>query len=291
MCAFKQELLFDLTSTRHKKNEFISLPKGVGERHYGVAVKYYQGTATQPDKRVDYEATVNLAEHELGWVLRLNKQQVYFNRHEPDTISERFGAAVSRALYPVETVINGWGRQVTGIINHPAILKRWQTNRQQLLDKYGGPVVDDFIRAADKKIGTPSLVQRSMKYDLFWNLFFHPKYMAYTEKLEQPADLYLSVIPYKAPVRFTGVQKIIPEITAYGSIMVQFTSEEQEAPEALLPENKKGIPCFVKVNVDFDLDEEYHFAMHTRALLEVYQKEGKNTTIPVRKVEFTMYQV
>lgn len=280
-----------MTRVQHKKNTFISLPAGVGVRRYGVSVKYFTGAAEQPNKRADYEAVIDLEEHELGWLLRLDKQQVFFNRHEPDTISERFGAAVSSSLYPVETVINGWGRQVTGIINHAAILKRWQANRQQLLDKYEGAVMDDFVKAADKKMQNSSLIQQAMNYDLYWNLFFHPKYMAYTEKLMQPVDLYLSVIPYKAPVRFSGMQRIIPQITSYGAIGVKFVSEEQGALAELLPENMKDTPCFMKVTVDFDLDREHHFAMHTRALLEVYEKEGKYTENLVRKIQFTMYQL
>ncbi|MBZ4188639.1 hypothetical protein [Niabella beijingensis] len=278
-------------SSVNKEKIFISNLTGLGMRSYGVSVKYYEGTEFNPHKRIDYNAAITLAEHESGFLMRLNKQEVFFNQHEPDTISERFAAVISRSLYPVETVIDGWGKQVAGIVNHQEILNRWENNKRQLLEKYEGPVVSDFTAAADRKIATSSLLQRSMDYDLFWNLFFHPKYMAYSEKYMQPADLYLSVIPYRSPVRFPGMQRIIPQVTEYGSIEVKFVSEEQEAPEELLPEAKKETPCFMKATVSFDLDVKHHFAMHTNAVLEIYQQEGKYTAIPVKKLQFVMYQM
>ncbi|MBO9594830.1 MAG: hypothetical protein J7599_18140 [Niabella sp.] len=275
----------------YKKKLFISNLAGLSDRSYGVSVKYYKGAAADPFKRIDYEAAIQLTEHDLGWLMRLEKKEVFFNRHEPDTVSERFADLVSRSLYPVETVIDGWGTQVTGIVNHEAIINRWQKNRQRLLDKYSGPVADDFVAVVDQSIQNSAVIQRSMSYDLFWNLFFHPKYMAYTETYMQPVALYLSVLPYKAPVRFPGTQKIIPQITGYGSIVVQFVSEALAAPQELFLEHQQKTPCYMKVTADFDLDREHHFAMHTRALLEVYEKEGKYTTVPVQKIEFTMYQL
>lgn len=275
----------------YKKKLFISNLTGLSDRSYGISVKYYRDAAIDPYKRIDYEATIRLAEHEQGWLMSLDKKEIFFNRHEPDAISERFADVVSRSLYPVETVIDGWGTQVKGIVNHEAIVQRWRENRQQLLDKYSGAVADDFIKVADQSIQNSAAIQRSMSYDLFWNLFFHPKYMAYTATYIQPVDLYLSVIPYKAPVRFPGTQRIVPEITAYGSVELQFVSEEQEALRELLPEHKRAHRCFMKVTADFDLDKEHHFAMHTRALLEIYERTGVYTTVPVRKTEFTMYQL
>ncbi|ANH82688.1 hypothetical protein A8C56_18420 [Niabella ginsenosidivorans] len=283
--------MFDLISALHRKNEFISLPKDVGTRRYGVSVKYYRATAEQPYKRIDYEVTISLEEHELGWLMRLNKQQLFFNRHEPDTISERFAAVISRSLYPVETVIDGWGMQVTGIVNHEEIIRRWNINKQKMLEKYEGATVADFVNAVDKKMANSSLIQQSLKYDWFWNLFFHPKYLAYSSTYAQQLDLYLSVIPYRYPVRFPGIQKIIPEITSYGSVVVKFESEEMKVLNELLPE--KAIPenAFMKLAVDFDLDSKQHFAMHTKAVLSIYLKEGKYTTVPVKKTQFTMYQL
>ncbi|MCD2426244.1 hypothetical protein LQ567_25890 [Niabella pedocola] len=287
----KQINSFSGVNSVYKRKLFISNLTGLSDRSYGVSVKYYKGTAADPFKRIDYEATIRLAEHQQGWLMRLEKKDLFFNRHEPDTVSERFADLVSRSLYPVETVIDGWGTQVTGIVNHEAIIKRWHENRQELLDKYSGPVADDFITVVDQRIKSSAVIQRSMSYDLFWNLFFHPKYMAYTETYIQPVALYLSVIPYKAPVRFPGTQKIIPQITDYGSIMVQFVSEALEAPQELLPGHQKETPCYMQLTADFDLDKEHHFAMHTRALLEIYEKAGRYTTVPLQKIEFTMYQL
>lgn len=91
-----------------KENIFASSLMGMLHRHYGVSIKYFKSEESKPFKRIDYEASIALSEHELGWIMSLDKKDVYFNQHEPDSISGRFGAVVSESLYPVQTIIENW---------------------------------------------------------------------------------------------------------------------------------------------------------------------------------------
>lgn len=270
-----------------KKNLFIANLHGLNQRSYGVSIKHFKNEETVPYKRMDYEAQITLQQQENGWLFSLQKSNIFFNRHEPHLISERFGSIVSQSLYPVQTIINGWGKQVAGIINQQEIIKRWHSNKQKITGKYEGETVNDFINAIDKKMSDSATIQRAMQYDLFWNLFFHPKYMEYTHTYQQAVDLYLSIIPYKSPVRFTGIQEIIPVVTNYNAVQILFKSQELKAPKEVA-----GVDdCMMKLHVDFDLDKEHHFAMHTRAVFDVYKREGKYTVKPMKKLQFTMYQL
>jgi hypothetical protein len=266
--------------------------KDIGERHYGVSVKYYNNDNQQLfDKRMDYDVRVNVTEGTVGWQLSIAKENIFFNQHEPDAINEILSQHISSALYPVETEVDEKLVNLKGITNHDQIIKRWENNKNKIRDKYAGDTITELIRIADIKFGSKARIEKAMKYDLFWNLFFHPRYLDYGGNAGVRTDLYLAIVPYKFPVRFSGKQTVNLQVTAYYAVQVNFTSDEMDAPDYLIPDGQKGKPYYMKVDVVFDLDARHFFPMHTRANFELYFRDAEGKIQSARRIGFTMYQL
>ncbi|NTE18262.1 hypothetical protein G6M26_06980 [Agrobacterium tumefaciens] len=262
------------------------------ERRYGVSVKYYSGNAEVPQKRIDYDVEIQIDDHENGWQIRIDKQNVFFNQHKPDLISEILSQAITNSIYPVECVINSKGIPVRGITNHEEILKRWDSNKKKIADKYVGETVEEFMTAADRKFSNKALIEKSMKYDMLWNLLFHPKYQSYGSNKSIQTDMHLSVAPYQFPVRFSGIQSLNEAVTTYNSVQVKFNSDEMESPEFLTATLKNANhKYFVKLEVVFDLDAKHFFLMHATACFNLYYKDDEQHIHSEKKIHFTMYQL
>lgn len=266
--------------------------KNLQDRQYGVSVKYYRNNEDIAFKRIDYDVLVNVKEGDTGWMISVNKENIFFNQHEPDTISEILSGYFTRSLYPVQTEVNNSFQNIKGIINYDDILKRWKNNKNRINDKYIGEIVESLIASADIKFSNKVLIEKSMKYDMFWNLFFHPKYMAYGSLSGIQTDLHLALVPYKFPVRFSGLQSFNAEVTPYGAVQVKFNSDEMEAPVFLLVGIKNANQkYYMKLNVVFDLDAKHYFPMHTTAYFDLYYRDTDQRVHSEKRIQFTMYQL
>jgi hypothetical protein len=261
-------------------------------RNYGVSVKYYSGNEEMPHKRIDYDVDIKISEHEKGWQIDIDKQNVFFNQHEPDTVTEILSQAVTTAIYPVQCVINAKGLPVKGITNHEDIIKRWGKNKVALNDKFQSPATTQFIGEVDQRISDRITLEKSMKYDLFWNLFFHPKYLSYVDRSSLQTDLHLAIVPYKFPVRFSGLQTFNSEVTSYNAVQVIFKSDVMEAPDFLTVglKNNQQQPK-MKLDVSFDLDATHLFPMHTTCYFELFDQDGEQNRQVLKRIHFTMYQL
>ncbi|MET4083698.1 hypothetical protein ABIB40_003670 [Pedobacter sp. UYP30] len=262
------------------------------DRRYGVSVKYYSSNNEVPTKRIDYEVDVRVEAHENGWQIEIDKQNVFFNQHEPDLISEILSQSITKSIYPIKCVINNKGIPVKGIINHEDIIKRWKSNQAKLKEKYESETTDNFIKLVDVKINNRIILEKSMKYDLFWNLFFHPKFISYGNGASTETDLHLAVVPYKIPLRFRGIQILNEQVTTYNAVQVRFNSEEMEAPKALISSVKMNKQkYFMKLDVVFDLDATHYFPMHTTAKFDLYFEDNEQQIFSEKKIQFSMYQI
>lgn len=281
----------DKKEIRGRLNSMRIDPDGLEARQYGVSVKYFYEEDLKPKKRIDYVATVELnVPHGIGEI-SVNKTNLFFNRHEPDLINEIIAAAISRSLYPVKVFYNEKGIAGEEINNHEEILLRWQAEKNNVLEKYESTDLNDFFEAFEKKLENKQQLSKSMNHDWFWNLFFHPVLINYGDRRRIENELYLAVIPYRAPLRFTGIQTIEKIPTDYHSFKVEFQSVEVKAPAYFYPKSAdKDLTLFMSLKIHFDSDVYHHFPMHIRAYFEVYSKNWEGGKLMSRRIEFTMYQ-
>ncbi len=279
----KKEILRRLNTLRIK-------PSGLQKRKYGVSAKYFAGNEQTPSKRIDYEVTTDLIIDDYKGILTIDKKNIYFNQHRADGINEVLNNSISKAFYPIKTHLNEKGVCTNEILNHEEIKERWEKEKKIILEKYNSESLDNFFLQADKNFNNKNHLEESFQHDWFWNLFFHPKFINYGETRQSETDLYLSVVPYQFPLKFSGIQTIHKIPTDYHSFIIEFQSRKKKAHPYFIPKNHKNSVCFMSLKVVFDLDLYHHFPMHIRADFEVYSKDQSGHKILIRKIQYTQFQ-
>ncbi|WP_415324830.1 hypothetical protein [Chryseobacterium sp. MMS23-Vi53] len=279
----KKEILRRLNTLRIK-------PSGLQQRKYGVSVKYFSGNEQTPSKRIDYEVTTDLNIDDYKGILTINKENIFYNQHEAEGISEILNNSISNALYPLQTHLNEKGLSTNEIFNIEEIKKRWKNEKSKLLENYSSVALDEFFNAIDKKIEDISGLEKGLQNDWFWNLFFHPKFINYGETRKAKAALFLSIIPYQPAVRFPGIQTINKIPTDYHSFVIDFQSEELHADYYFIRNISGKTDYFMSLKVIFDLDVYHHFPMHIRVYFEVYSKDLNGNKNFIKKINYTQYQ-
>ncbi|MFC6268190.1 hypothetical protein [Frigoriflavimonas asaccharolytica] len=286
-----KEKVLDKNEVRRRLNGMRINPDGLEARKYGVSIKYFDSEELKPQKRMDYEAIVELNVTQGNGEISINKTNLFFNQHEPDFINEILAESISKSLYPVKVFYNEKGIAANNINNHEEILNRWQEQKNKILEKYKSADLDDFFNVFEKKLENKQHVAKSMNYDWFWNLFFHPVLINYGDRRSVKNEMYLAVISYQYPLRFTGTQIIEKIPTDYHSFKVEFNSDEIKAPTYFYPKNaEEDLTLWMSLKVHFDSDVYHHFPMHIRAYFEIYSKDWEGKKIISRRIEFTMYQ-
>jgi hypothetical protein len=282
------------TNTISLKNNVLT-PNfgGIKSRQYNVSVKYFDGETFSPSKRIDYHSEITIITKGSKLLCSIYKDSFWFNRHEPDLISELIADELSKTIYPVQVEINDKA-VFQRITNFDYMVNNyWHRNEFRTTEKYTTKVAQSFYDAFERNLKNRNVFEKSMQYDLFWNLLFHPKYIDYGNKHSVKTDFYLAVVPYEYPIPFTGVQKINTAITDYYAVEIYFQSDEMEAHPYFIPKDGKttsGYTFYMQLNVYYDLDVYYLFPMHTRAYFEVYSKDTEGKKTPVKRIEFTQYQ-
>lgn len=275
---------------QNRLNTIRIKPNGLLPRKYGVSTKYFSSNQNNPNKRIDYEATIKLNINNGIGEIEINKENVYYNQHEPDLLNEIIAAVITNSLYPINANINEKGIIANEINNHNDILDRWKHHKNLLLEKYKSEDLSSFFQITDDLFSNKQQLEKKLHFDWFWNLFFHPKFIKYGDKRTAEKDLYLSVIPYQSPLKFSGIQKIEKIPTDYHSFTIQFKSKELLAP-SYFKKDIKEVELFMSLQVDFDMDLYHHFPMHTRANFEIFSKDWEDKKEIQNKTLFTMYQL
>lgn len=276
------------------KNTLKLSPSGLKSRKYAVSIKYFDGDNNTPSKRIDYEIEIAITPNQGNYLLDIFKNNIWFDQHEPDLINEIIANELSKSLYPVQVKIDEDDMSLNGVANYKQILSRWYGNKHKLTEKYNTPATRSFYQAFEKNLESRAILERSMQYDWFWNLLFHPKYINYGNEHIVETDLYLAVVPYEYPVQFKGKQKINTGITNYNSVEIHFESDEINASSYFIPKNRKSNlsenPVLMRLNVYHDLDVYHLFPMHIRAYFEVFTKDSQGDETLLKKIQFTQYQ-
>jgi hypothetical protein len=268
--------------------DFGNILSSVHHRNYGVSVKYFKEEESTPYKRIDYDAKITLTPDRNIYI---EKNNVYYNRHEPDTVSEIVASIFAKSIYPVRTIINGRGLSRLEVLNREEILQRFNVHKNKLVEKYSSKHLEELMTKFEERLQHPRYLQNIFRNDWFCNLLFHPKILDYKESEGIDIRLALSVVPYGSPVIFEGKQKLTEQATYYDSHIITFNSKEQPASAYFIPKKANNDErYYMALNVIFDIDVHHNFSMHTRASLSVFGKDAKNYRKEIKRIEYTQYQ-
>lgn len=259
------------------------------EKRYGITIRYYKDGKPDPDKRLDYIIRLKIKKHPQHpvWKFTINKEQVFFNQKEPDLVAEELSIEMIDALFPIEIDVAYRMQPLEDTLNHCEITKRWTDKKAKIYTKRAGKLMDEVITQIDHRIKNRHTIERSLKQDLFWQLFFHPIHLEYTPRLKRESDLLFSFDDFTNPIRLQGVQLLKEELTPYGTVQVNFSSDE-EAPGSLGKyKQKEETVLRLKSSVIYDLDKDSYLPKCIRANCDLYQP--LHPAHSVRKVAFSLY--
>lgn len=266
-------------------------PKPRSTRSYGITVKYYGEGNLEATKRLDYQIHLKVnqfRDENKVWQLCFDKTDLFIDRHEPDFVGEQLANMSMGAIYPLKVDVNSRNEIFRGIVNHGEILNRWKQVAEKISDKYEGKYAELYLEKMEKKISDRFELEYALRADMFWNVFFHPLYLNYDGNLSHPGTLFFPVIAYKN-VSFEGIQSVEPNYTDYGTFKVNFASESELTEEQKIQMGQKG-SLKMKLNADFDLDQDGGLLKHARVDWNLYKKE-KGEEISIKRIAFSVYEI
>lgn len=266
-------------------------PKPRSTRNYGITIKYYNDGKAEVAKRLDYQIHLKVnqfRDENKVWQLCFDKTDLFIDRHEPDFIGEQLASMGMGAIYPLKVDVNSRNEIFRGIVNHGEILSRWKQVAEKISDKYEGSYAELYLEKMEKKISDRFELEYALRADMFWNVFFHPQYLKYDGSLSRQSTLFFPVIAYKN-MAFEGVQSVEPNYTGYGTFKVNFSSEGEITEEQKIQMGQKGA-LKMKLNADFDLDQDGGLLKHAHVNWNLYKKE-KGEEISIKRIAFSAYEI
>lgn len=261
-------------------------PKPRSGRRYGVSIKYFNGEEELPGKRVDYQIQLKIEQYRdlpNTWQFCFNKEDLYIDQHGPDLVAEQLASRAMKVLYPIKVDVNAKNEQIKGIVNHDDMQRRWAVEKQAIRHKYEGDFIELFVGKLDHKFANKGEIEFSMKYDMFWSVFFHPQYFSYGENRMKASFFNFPILPYST-FRFAGEQKLHPDLTDYNTYRSSFESVE-ELPKEL---QKFGLHANMKLSAQFDFDPKDGMLKYSVVNWGVY---GKENQVCHKKIRFSAYEI
>ncbi len=90
-----QKISLSKKEIQNRLNTLRVKPKGLEPRKYGITTKYFIQSESKWDKRIDYETTVRMNINNGIGEIEINKENIFYNQHEPDLINEIFSNAIT----------------------------------------------------------------------------------------------------------------------------------------------------------------------------------------------------
>ncbi|WP_129715006.1 hypothetical protein [Pedobacter sp. SYP-B3415] len=217
---------FDTPGTELQRLTFNPQPRT--HRSYGVSIRFYEA-GEKLSSRLDYQAHVSFEKYRHQhqcWQVTIDRSDLYFDRHEPDLISEQLAAASMRALYPVKVDIDHRNHILGGLKNHQEIQQRWAEAAANLLDKFEGTLARAFVEKMNRQIEDPWRILDALNNDMFWNIFFHDRYEDRSENEAPATDFIFAALPYRRVV-FNGQQTLDETPSDYGTFTLRYNGKAQ----------------------------------------------------------------
>jgi hypothetical protein len=141
------------------------------------------------------------------YVVEINKERVYVNDKPAEQMVDEFAEKCGNTLYPLKVLTDVNGKFIK-IVNYNQLQERWHNNRKKLQEYYTGNVVDNLLAAMDKAMSNELHVNKVIKSDWFFSLYFTPLYTINNKPDGNEGELKLPLIAYTAPLKFNISQSI-----------------------------------------------------------------------------------
>lgn len=152
-------------------------------RIYGFLYEIFENDILK--NQIFYEVEVVFLTDQYGnnSVFEINRKQIFINNKKSRSHLEQIADDAGQAIFPIRIKIKKNG-EIEKILNQDAIVHRWKETKIKLLDYYKGEKITKVITKIETVFFNDNLLEKSLKQNWFFNLFFKPLYVNYTQKLQ-----------------------------------------------------------------------------------------------------------
>ena len=163
--------------------------------------------------------------------ITINREQVYINEKEPDSMMYEAADKMAKAVYPLVLHINR-ERKIEEISNYTEIVERCEKVKEELPKYYAGEYAEKHIGQFEKHYNSPNDLINCIENDLFYQLFFLPIQGLY-ENLQKTMQ-HQFVFGKNGKINCNVETRIEPTYTESGKLVARVVGTEMQ--------NNK--PCF-----------------------------------------------
>lgn len=236
----------------------IYIKKTPIKRVYRSKIEYPQSRT-----RVDYEIyTEGLQRLPQAIVVKFHKKNFFINTLQPDMIMDEVAVKSAEGIYPIFLSID-YLKGVKEILNRKEILEAWQTTQKSIKKEYTGQVIDNYLMRTEDVLQSDKITYELINNDIFFALFTHSIYGAYTDSLRYNSQMRLSTGSYNSALNFKGEQWIEPLYNNVGGVFVYFKGYAE------------GIDNITKMNTLFELNIEYNLEFENFSIKDIIAEIAK----------------
>jgi hypothetical protein len=169
-----------------------------------------------------------------------------------DSILEDMLANISKAIYPLQLIIDYDGNWFE-VYNFDAIVKRYKTVRNEILDTFDGKIVVENLTFYDTQFENKEKFTELLKKDVFLNSYFNSLYANHTYGNYFVRTLDFPMLPNIKNVSYKVEQEIEEFLNPNNKITIVLEGEI---------EDQRAIADF-----DYQMDEPYHSLIDSNAEL------------------------
>lgn len=144
---------------------------------------------------------------------------IYINGKVPDTKMNELAAKTAEVLYPLEIVVDEFGKWVA-VYNHNEIESRWEKIKNEILDYYEGEVVETYIEHIEYALESADTLFELLASDYFLRAFFNGIHIGYTADYSFKNEITFPLEKNKESV-FKVEQKVASHLDEEGLIKVE----------------------------------------------------------------------
>lgn len=231
---------------------------------YGIVLLYDKGNSKT---RFHYTTSIGCEkEHGFVYNLILHKGQTYVNYKEPILLAESLADALGKPLYPVELKTGRAGR-ILSIENQELVLKRWQQALPNLKKYFKSEIAENCIEVANRAYQNKLAIERAVKRDLFFALYFSGLYGKYFRLLRKENKLILPLYPFITGITYEVNQTIKPYLNKRKNIEMHQQGKVKDPRSSKDIKLEKDFPFYKdSAPLDGEVDIVYEFCKKTHTL-------------------------
>jgi hypothetical protein len=178
------------------------------KRSYGVMYTVWSG---EKINTIKFHVSVVCKEQtKEGFHFEIDRiSKTFVNDLECNFIADELAEKVSKVIYPLTVLVSNEGKYIH-VTNFEKIQKKWEINKENILDEYEGEWVEKYIALSEQTLQSQSVFSQSLAKDWFLSAYFVGIYANYCKLFTLENSVEFPLIPNVANVCYRVTQEIDP---------------------------------------------------------------------------------